>query len=280
MKKNKSTRTIILGVILLGISSIVSAQLKKFPWPEGKKMALSLSFDDARTVQLTSAVPLLNEYGIKATFFLTVSSIIANKTAWAWRIVAKEGHEIGNHTMNHPCSINYGFSGSHSLENLSMADMKKELLEANRKIKQIIGVKPVVFAYPCGQTYIGRGTKTQSYVPLVAKYFLAGRDWLGEEPVDPWECDMAQLTGMTMGDDMYFKDLLPLLERAKKGGRWLILVGHNVGMGPGQLNTRISLLRKLCKYATDPKNHIWIAPVGTIAQYVKKIRKKYSVNYK
>lgn len=277
MKKNRGIRPVILSIILLGINGVVLAQSEKFPWPEGEKMALSLSFDDAASSQLTNAVPVLDEYGVKATFFVTVSFLRNVKT---WKRIAKEGHEIGNHTMNHPCSINYGFSGSHSLENLSMADMKKELLEANRKIKQIIGVKPVVFAYPCGQTYIGRGTKTQSYVPLVAKYFLAGRDWLGEEPVDPWECDMAQLTGMTMGDGMYFKDLLPLLKRTEKSGRWLILVAHNVGKGTGHLDTRISLLQKLCKYVTDPKNHIWVAPVGTVARYVKKMRQKYPVNYK
>jgi hypothetical protein len=35
-------------------------------------------------------------------------------------------------------------------------------------------------------------------------------------------------------------------------------------------------LEKLCEYATDPSNGIWVAPIGTIAQYVKDKRESMS----
>ena len=42
-----------------------------FQWPEGKKMGLSLTFDDARLSQVDKGIPLLDKYGIKATFNLS-----------------------------------------------------------------------------------------------------------------------------------------------------------------------------------------------------------------
>ena len=41
-----------------------------FPWPEGKRFALSLSFDDARASCLDHGIPLLNTHGVKATFYV------------------------------------------------------------------------------------------------------------------------------------------------------------------------------------------------------------------
>jgi peptidoglycan/xylan/chitin deacetylase (PgdA/CDA1 family) len=42
-----------------------------FQWPEGKKMGLSLTFDDARLTQVDKGIPLLDKYGVKATFYLS-----------------------------------------------------------------------------------------------------------------------------------------------------------------------------------------------------------------
>ncbi len=46
-----------------------------FRWPNGKRVALSLSFDDARASQVEGGTALLDRFGVKATFYLTASSI-------------------------------------------------------------------------------------------------------------------------------------------------------------------------------------------------------------
>ena len=43
-------------------------------WPEGKKTALSLTFDDARLSQVDQGLPLLDAYGVKATFYVLDSA--------------------------------------------------------------------------------------------------------------------------------------------------------------------------------------------------------------
>jgi len=111
---------------------------------------------------------------------------------------------------------------------------------------------------------------SQSFIPLISEMFVTGRLWLSEAPVDPWYCDMAALTGMKM-DNAGFEEILPLIQSASKKGQWLILAGHETG-DSGNQTTYLSMLRELCKYANDPANGIWIAPVGTIAEYVQEKR--------
>ena len=152
-----------------------------------------------------------------------------------------------------------------------MEQMRNELMEANKNIERLLGVKPEVFAYPCGQTFIGRGKKTKSYVPVVADIFTTGRGWLDEAPNDPTYCDFSQLTGMEM-DEKNFEDILPILEKAKQSKHWVVLAGHEMGESGAQ-TTRLSMLKKLIEYSKNPANGVWIAPVGTVAKYVSSKRK-------
>jgi len=47
----------------------------EFKWPEGKKMGLSLTFDDARLTQPDKGIPVLDKYGVKATFYVSPGSM-------------------------------------------------------------------------------------------------------------------------------------------------------------------------------------------------------------
>lgn len=46
----------------------------RFQWPSGFKCAVSLTFDDGLPSQLKVAVPLLDRYGVKATFYVNPSA--------------------------------------------------------------------------------------------------------------------------------------------------------------------------------------------------------------
>lgn len=107
--------------------------------------------------------------------------------------------------------------------------MRDQRTECNKLIRALLHVNAEVFAYPCGQKFVGRGKNTKSYIPLVAEMFLSGRGWIDEAGNDPLYCDFAQLTGIEM-DGKDFDQLLPLLEDAKKTGTWLLLAGHKMGI--------------------------------------------------
>ena len=66
-----------------------------FHWSAGKKAAISLTFDDATSSQVDAGLPILDRFGVKATFYLSPNNI----AVWqdAWRKAAAHGHEMGNH---------------------------------------------------------------------------------------------------------------------------------------------------------------------------------------
>lgn len=267
---SKKIACFLYSITIFLMGSIVSfAQQPGFIWPQGKKMAISLSFDDARASQVDTGTGLLDTYNVKATFYVQPPTVKNRLGGWKKAVTA--GHEIGNHSISHPCSGNFLWSRNNALEDYSLQQMRNQLEDANKQIEELLGVKPEVFAYPCGQTFVGRGKNTQSYIPVVAGIFISGRGWLAESANDPAFCDMAQLTGIEM-DGKDFEDILPLIKSAQQAGQWLVLAGHEMG-NSGPQTTRLAMLKKLIEYAQDPANEIWIAPVGTITQYVNAHRK-------
>ena len=247
---------------------LVIAQASQVAWPEGKRVAISLSFDDARESQATVGIPMLNKHGVKGTFYLVPSTM--KKQLAGWQDAVANGQEMGNHSLYHPCTGNFVWSRSKALEDYTIEKMRTELMDANVEIKNLLGVTPESFAYPCGMTFVGRGRDTKSYVPVVADLFQSGRGWLDEAPNSPEFCDFAQLTGMAM-DGKDFDQIMPLIEQAEKAGQWLVLAGHEMGEKDSK-TTSLAMLEKLIKYAQDPKNGVWLAPVGTIAKYVMTAR--------
>lgn len=239
------------------------------PWPNGRRGAVSLTFDDARPSQLDPGMALLEKGKARATFY--VSPHRMRERVEDWREAVKAGHEIGNHTKTHPCTGNYAFSRKNALETLDLAHMERNLDDATTEINEMLGITPISFAYPCGQTYVGRGENLKSYIPLVAKRFLSGRGYLNEAANDPAICDLAYLMG-TGYDQAPFTEVKRLMDTAAREGRWLILVGHDIGPRKFQ-SVEAEILLETCAYANDPANGLWLATTGEVARRLAAQRK-------
>jgi len=239
-----------------------------FAWPEGQRAALSLTFDDARLSQVDRGIPILDSHGAKGTFYVSPGS--ARQRLEGWRAAVAAGHEIANHSLNHPCSGNFPFAREKALENYTLDEMERELLDANDAVESLLGVRPTTFAYPCGQSTVGRGEDARSYIPLVAKHFVVGRCGFSEIHNDPAFCDLAQATGMMM-DDAPFEAIQRLIDKAVEAGGWLILAGHEVGEG-GHQTIRADTLDALCRHASDPARGIWLDTVAAIGSHVAQAR--------
>jgi len=271
-----------IGVVAMGLSSCSRLQAPenppgvthpsqaghvlpgKFAWPDGKRAAVSLSFDDARASQLDVGMPLLAAHGVKATFY--VSTVPLQARLSDWKAVAKAGYEIGNHSMRHACTGNFPWSREKALEDYTLPQMAVELDQANAEIEKLLGIRPVTFAYPCGQKFVGRGVDVKSYVPVVAARFLAGRGWRDEGANDPAFCDLAQLMTVEL-DGLTWAQFKALIDQAAEKGSWLVLCGHDVGES-GRQTARIDTLRSFCEYAQDPQNGLWVDTVANIGRYV------------
>jgi len=251
---------VLVSTIALGL-----AFEQPFQWPDGKRAAVSLSFDDARQSQIDTGLPLLKKLGLKVTFFVSPGAV--EKRLAGWKQAVADGHEIANHSLTHPCTGNYPFSAANALESYDLTMMAQQLDGANERIQQLLGVKPATFAYPCGLKFVGRGLNVKSYVPLVAERFIVGRGYLDEAANNPSIVDLSQAMG-TPFDDVEFAQMKASVDSAVKDGRWIIFVGHEIGERRFQ-STDAKALELLSDYLKDPANRIWTGTVAEIGRYVR-----------
>ena len=236
-----------------------------FRWPDGKRVAVSLSFDDARPSQIDVGLPLFDRFGARVTFFVNPPRMMGRLAGW--KKAAAEGYEIGNHTNTHPCSGNFAWSRRNAVENYTPAMIEAQMDGANAEIERLLGVKAVTFAYPCGGKTIGRGEATQSYVPLVARRFLVGRGFRDESANDPGFCDLSQVLGVE-SDGLSFDQMKAAVVEAARTGGWLVLAGHEIGAG-GRQTTLVPALEQFLHYAQDPANGVWLDTVEKVARYIR-----------
>ncbi len=146
---------------------------ENFSWPGGEKLAISLSYDDALNSQLDYAIPTLDNYKVKASFYLLPSSPTMDKRMNEWRSVALSGHELGNHSMYHPCRAslpNREWVPAHrDLDKYSVEQMVEEVSTANTFLKAIDGKTERTFIPPCGDVLAGG----KEYLSKVSELFLA-----------------------------------------------------------------------------------------------------------
>ncbi len=102
------------------------------------KNQIAISFDCAyNDTHVDYILDLLDEYNIKTTFFVT--GFWVDKFPHTLKKIYERGHEIGNHTLNHP-----------RLTELSDKSIYKELNTVSDKVEEIIGVRPNLFRPPYG----------------------------------------------------------------------------------------------------------------------------------
>ena len=225
--------------------------------------AVSLTFDDGRSSQLERAIPALDERSLRATFYLCPATDRWMQRLAPWREVAEAGHEIGNHTVSHFCSGNFwGEPGG--LEDKTLDDIEHDILTAHERLLQIAPHQQAwTFAYPCYCTFVGRGASRQSYVPLVARHFVAGRSG-GEYGFanHPAVIDLACVWGSPV-ERMSGFEMIGLVEDLTFRGQWVVLVFHEVD-GP-----RLSVSREdfhlLLDFLKRTEDQIWTAPVVEVA---------------
>jgi hypothetical protein len=153
---------------------------------------------------------------------------------------------------------------------MTLADIEADILEASRRLRALIPEQEsFTFCYPCYQDYVGEGVNRQSYVPIVARHFPAGRG-KGEIANHPLAADLAYLSSFPV-ERMSGAELVGLADRAAAQGRWAILTLH--GIHQGHLSVADVDLRELVTYLARHRDRIWTAPVVQVAQRLIEWRK-------
>ena len=226
---------------------------------------------DGLTVHLENAIPDLDSLHLKGTFYLAdylgnLQSQIANR-----RTAAENGHELGNHTIYHPCEG--GRPGREfvrpevDLNNYTVQRMISEIRTMNALLRAIDGKTKRTFAYPCGDMKI----RDTSYIELMKDSFVAARGVtpviLPLQEVNLYNVPCYAINGQSGAE------LIELVKQAEAKGGLLVFLFHGVG-GGHSLNVSLQAHSELLHYLKQHEKNIWTAPMLQVAEYIKEQQQK------
>jgi sialate O-acetylesterase len=234
-----------------------------------RKCAVVLTYDDALNVHLDNAIPLLDSLGFRATFYLSGFFPSFRERVKDWICVAKKGHELGNHTLFHPCEGRAPgrewVKPDYDLNEYTVQRIVDEIEMANTLLEAMDGRTKRTFAYPCGDMRAG----DSSYVDKIKEIFIAARRVEGKmqkmNEINLYDIGSYMISGQS-GDE-----LVGMVKRAMENSALLVFLFHGVG-GEHNLNVSLEDHRKLLCFLSQNEKDIWIAPLMEVAEYVKENR--------
>lgn len=175
-RKLLHSKLLIFGVVLLsifffGLSNYhaKASQVQVISKGNTDQRAMSLTFDVEGGTDIVRVLATLDEFNVKATFFL-LGTWVQNNQSLA-KMIADRGHEIGNHTFGHPL-----------LTRLDRNTIINDIKRGEEIIKKATGVDPrPLFRPPYGgvnqSVYqaIGEAGYSQVYM-----WSIDTRDWTGK----------------------------------------------------------------------------------------------------
>ncbi len=236
------------------------------PW-NGKQCAVVLTYDDALNVHLDNVIPCLDSFGLKGTFYIVGESPVLARRMDEWRKAAQEGHELGNHTLNHPCDGQLPgrswVSSESDLSKYTVARAINEIKVTNTLLQAIDGKTERSFAFPCGDWMID----TVNYYKAIENDFPGARG-VQEGLKQANEIDLNNINCFAIngqsGDYM-----ISLVNKAIESHTLLVFLFHGVG-GEHNLNASTETHRQLIAYLKQHEKEIWIAPMVDVAKYIRK----------
>lgn len=248
--------------------SPTSSRINHDAWPDEYQCAVSLTYDDGNDTHLNIAAPGMEERGFRGTFYLS-----CGREGWKQRLerfmpLYEAGHEIGNHTVGHTCSRNFRDEpGARGLETMRLEQIEEDVLEAERRLNRFFPREERSFAYPCYMTHVGAGLTRHSYVPVIAKHFIAGRS-MGEYGFanSPHNCDLACLASQPI-EHMRGEQIVGIMDHNLARGRWLILTMHHIG--GARLGTAPTEFARMLDWLDRNRERVWVGTVAEVAGHLR-----------
>lgn len=266
MKLKNSGVFFIFSLLLL--SAAVTAENDDNTWNK-KRAAVALTYDDALNIHLDSVVPALDKKGFKGTFYITASVEPFVKRIKEWRAISANGHELGNHTLFHPCLGGAGREWLDPKKDLSQWSLDRfldNLKVTNAMLEAVDGKVDRTFAYPCGDTEVG--TPKVSYIESLKELVVAARSVGGDlQTQDQLRSNLYAINSQTVLDDTG-KKLIGFVDDAIEQGALVVFLFHGVG-GEHNLNVSTAAHAELLTYLQEKQKEVWVAPLIAIVEHVK-----------
>jgi peptidoglycan/xylan/chitin deacetylase (PgdA/CDA1 family) len=265
----KNMKQIAAFILITCLGFVCRAQDQK-PW-KGKKCAVVITYDDAIIQHLDNAVPLLDSLGLKATFYITAYSPGCRLHLKEWKNVASSGHELGNHTLFHPCIGDQPgrewVPSDYKMNHYTVRRMVEETRMTNAFLEALDGKTKRTFAFTCGDMKI----HDTAFIDLMKDDFVAARSVRGQmHPINEvklYDVDCFVVNGET-GDQ-----LIEWARKAMQNNSLLVVLFHGVG-GGNALNVSLPAHSQFLHWLKNNEKDIWIAPMIEVAEYIKDYQSK------
>ncbi|MEM7328332.1 MAG: polysaccharide deacetylase family protein [Pseudomonadota bacterium] len=237
----------------------------KIEWPNGARAAIALTYDDAMQSQLDHAVPQLAEVGLKGTFYLSMAMQDFEAQRADWEAVAAAGHELGNHTIAHPCrgalANRDWVAPNRDLDTYTKQQLMTEISRANEILSEMDGRTSRTFAYTCGDTLVAGESFIADLAPLVSGARSVHRD-VGFDPflIASYAVDQTSAAEMIA----YVDDLIAT--RALGSITFHGIDGDHLWVTAADHQT-------LLDYLVAKESEIWVAPLHEILAYAAQQKK-------
>jgi peptidoglycan/xylan/chitin deacetylase (PgdA/CDA1 family) len=255
---------IVLAALLLLIQPVAAQE--PFAWPEGKRAAIALTYDDAMRSHLDVAVPQLDAANLRGTFFLDADQLGPDEML-RWREMQRAGHELGNHSLNHPCPRGMVPGAErYATEDYGIEAMLLEVAMMNSLLFGIDGSRQRTFAYPCSQALVGG----IDYVDRLSssslvKYARTGGDAYNSVIADLTTLDLMRVPSWGPTDGPDARRLIDYAERVGEAGGLGVFQFH--GVGGEYLSVSADAHGELMRYLSS-RSDIWVAPLQEILDHV------------
>ncbi len=238
---------------------------------ENRQCAVVLTYDDALDQHLDLVIPSLDSLRLKGTFYVIGSSPVVANRMEEWKQAANRGHELGNHTMFHPCDGSQpgrGFvTGDNDLSKYTLVRAINEIKATNTLLEAIDGKKKRTFAYPCGDLEVGG----VNYYDKVKANFAGARGGIPRlQTADQVNLEMID---SYMIQDQSAEYMIALVKKAQETRSLLVFMFHGVG-GGHNIDVGFSEHRKLIQYLKEHETQIWTTTMVEAAEKIRQVQSK------
>ena len=256
-----------LAIFLLFSLTLSADAQQKIVWPEGKKAAIVLTYDDALLSQLNIAIPQLDSFKFKGTFFLDAR--MSETEMLRWRNVSRHNHELANHTLYHPCSSkSFPARDRYTSETYDAHAIIREIAVMNKLLFGIDGKAERTYAYPCAQTYV----EGKDYVDTLRstgliKYARVGG---GKNSIitDFQFLDPLKVPCWGVPDQPNKNELIDFAQATLERGGLGIYMFH--GIGGDYIQVSADAHQTLVQFLAAHQHEIWVTTFMEMMDYVQK----------
>ena len=208
----------------------------------GRSM-VSFTFDDVPLNVMENAVPVLDEHGVKGTFYVALGMSKVNGEFMAEehvRALTERGHHIGCHTFTH-----------YSLREGSAEGLYEDAVAGKRALEPLVGGPSAEhFAFPYGAVSVRAKT-------LLRDVFATMRT--SAPGINVGRVDLNYLRA----DNLYSREKGVDLERVRRRvqsirrrGGWLIFFTHGVSNDPGRFGTSSEDFRRVVEIVMESETPV------------------------